>query len=137
MILVSKCLLGFPCKYNGGSNLNEAVIAFLKDKEYIAVCPEQLGGLPTPRIPSEISGDRVINEEGIDVTLNYHEGAKKAMMMADGKHIEMAILKSNSPSCGKDHVYDGTFTHTLVLGDGIFVQYLKEKNIPVYTEKEI
>lgn len=135
-IAVSKCLLGYPCRYDGKSVPCEEVIA-LKDKyELIPICPEELGGLPTPRIPAEIVGDRVIRRDGIDVTAEYNLGAKIALTYALEKNCKIAILKSKSPSCGKGAVYDGTFTKTLMGGDGITVRLFESKGIQVINERE-
>lgn len=143
MYIVSKCLLGENCKYNGGNNYNENVVDFLKGKRYIKVCPEVAGGLCTPRVPAEIQGDKVINQEGEDVTLAFKEGAYKSFKACNfiakrlKEDIEGAILKAKSPSCGKDLIYDGSFTHTLIEGSGIFTRLVIEKNIEVLTEKDI
>ena len=124
-IIVSKCLLGYPCRYDAKSVPCEDVIALKEKYELIPVCPEEMGGLPTPRIPAEIVGDRVI-------TL----GAKIALTYAMEKDCKLAILKSKSPSCGKGMIYDGTFTGTLTHGDGITVRLFEAKNIQVINEKE-
>ena len=135
-IAVSKCLLGYPCRYDGKSVPCEEVIA-LKDKyELVPVCPEELGGLPTPRIPAEIVGDRVIRQDGIDVTAEYDLGAKLALTYAMENGCKLAILKSKSPSCGKGQIYDGTFSKTLKGGDGITVRLFESKGIQVINEKE-
>lgn len=134
-ILVSACLLGINCKYSGGNNYSEEVMEFLKDYEIIPVCPEQLGGLPTPRPASEIVGDKVINIEGNDVTANYIKGAEEALKIAKMHGIKKALLKAKSPSCGNGKIYDGTFTNTLIEGDGITTKLLKENDIKVITIK--
>ena len=133
-IIVSACLLGDNVKYNGTNNKNNELIEFLSDYEVIKVCPECLGGLSIPRVPSEIQGSRVINKDGIDVTKEYCLGAEKTLQIAKDNNIKIAILKKNSPSCGKDRIYDGTFTHTLIDGDGITSRLLKENGIMVYNE---
>ena len=133
-IIVSACLLGTNCKYNGGNNYNQELMEHLKEYEIIPICPECSGGLPTPRIPSEIIGEKVINKEGIDVTNNYLSGAIKAIELAKGNNIKVAILKAKSPSCGEGKIYDGTFTNTLIDGDGITVRMFKSEGIKVYTE---
>lgn len=134
-ILVSACLLGINCKYSGGNNYSEEVMEFLKDYEIIPVCPEQLGGLPTPRPASEIVGDKVINIEGNDVTANYIKGAEEALKIAKMLGVKKALLKAKSPSCGNGKIYDGTFTNTLIEGDGITTKLLKENDIKVITIK--
>ena len=133
-IMVSACLLGDNVKYDGGNNYNQDLIDFLKDYEVIKVCPECLGGLTTPRIPAEILHDKVINEEGTDVTKEYNEGALKTLEIAKENDIKVAILKRNSPSCGFHAIYDGTFTHTITNGDGITAKLLNEKGIKVLNE---
>lgn len=134
-ILVSACLLGTNCKYSGGNNYSEEVMEYLKDYEIIPICPEQLGGLPTPRPASEIIGDKVINNEGTDVTSNYQKGAEEALKIAKLLGIKKALLKAKSPSCGNSKIYDGTFSGTLIDGDGITTKLLKENNIEVITIK--
>ena len=121
--------MGENCKYNGGNNYSEKLQEFVKGHEVIMVCPEVMGGLPTPRLPSEIVGDRVVNSSGIDVTNEFVLGANKAMEYITG--IDMAILQSRSPSCGTNEIYDGTFSGNKIMGDGIFVRMLKEKGIKV------
>lgn len=134
-ILVSACLLGTNCKYSGGNNYTEEVIEFLKDYEIIPVCPEQLGGLPTPRPASEIIGDKVMNNKGTDVTSNYQKGAEETLKIAQLLGIKKALLKAKSPSCGNGKIYDGTFSGILTTGDGITTKLLKENNIEVITIK--
>ena len=133
-IAVSSCLLGINCKYNGKSNYNEDIIKLKEQYELVPICPEVLGGLPTPRVPSEIIKNKVINQEGIDVTSNYNEGAKKALTILKENGIKIAILKAKSPSCGKGQIYDGTFSHTLVAGDGVTTKLLLENDILVLNE---
>ena len=132
--IVSACLVGKNTKYNGGNNKNDNIINFLKDKEYILVCPEVSGGLLTPRVPSEIVNDKVINKEGIDVTYEFKHGAKKEIERLKEFNATIAILKSKSPSCGLNEIYDGTFSSTLKEGDGVFVQELKKLGIKILTE---
>lgn len=134
-ILVSACLLGTNCKYSGGNNYSEEVMEFLKDYEIIPICPEQLGGLPTPRPASEIIGDKVMNNEGTDVTSNYQKGAEETLKIAKLLGIKKALLKAKSPSCGNGKIYDGTFSGILTTGDGITTKLLKENNIEVITIK--
>ena len=134
-ILVSACLLGTNCKYSGGNNYSEEVIEFLSNYEIIPVCPEQLGGLPTPRPASEIIGDKVINNEGNDVTQEYTKGAEETLKIAKLLGVKKALLKAKSPSCGNGKIYDGTFSGTLIDGDGITTKLLKENNIEVITIK--
>ena len=136
-ILVSACLLGEPCRYDGKSKPNDAVIA-LKDKHtLIPVCPEVLGGLKTSRIPAEISGDKVIRADGIDVTREYKCGAKITLDIAKKEGVSLAILKAKSPSCGNKQIYDGTFSRTLIDGKGITARLLEENQIRVIDEQEL
>lgn len=133
-IAVSSCLLGINCKYNGKSNYNEEIIKLKEKYEIIPICPEVLGGLPTPRIPSEIINNKVINQEGIDVTKNYLDGANKALQILKDNNIKIVILKAKSPSCGKGEIYDGTFSHTIIEGNGITSQLFLDNNITIYNE---
>ena len=133
-IIVSACLLGDNVKYDGTNNKNDELIKFLKNYEIIKVCPECFGGLKVPRVPAEIVGDRVINKDGIDVTNGHLLGAEKALRIAKDNDIKIAILKKNSPSCGSGKVYDGTFSHTLIEGDGITAKILKNNGIIIYNE---
>lgn len=135
--MVSACLMGKNCKYDGTNNKNDKIIEFLKDKEYVLVCPEQLGGLPTPRIPSEIQGNKVFNKEGKDVTMEYNLGAEKALLICKKEKCDCCILKSKSPSCGCGSIYDGTFSKTLIKGDGVTTRLLKENNIKVINSDEL
>lgn len=137
MILVSACLLGENCKYNGGNNYNKKVINYLKDKEYISVCPEVMGGLSIPRSPSEIVGDKVINSNNIDVTKEYNLGALKTLEIVKKYHITEAIMKANSPSCGNCKVYDGTFSHKLIDGMGVTSKLLLENNVVIKNENDL
>jgi uncharacterized protein YbbK (DUF523 family) len=136
-IAVSKCLLGYPCRYDGKSVPCEEVIA-LKDKyNLIPVCPEIYGGLSTPRIPSERIGGKVMMKDGRDVTENYMRGAETALLLCRIYGIDTAILKAKSPSCGVGKIYDGSFTGTLKDGDGVTAEYLKAHGIRVLTENEV
>ena len=116
-ILVSACLLGIDCKYSGGNNYNEKVLEYIKDYEVIPVCPEIMGGLSTPRPPSERVGNKVINNQNIDVTKEYIKGANETLKLAKLFDAKKALLKAKSPSCGKGKIYDGTFSGTLIEGD--------------------
>ncbi len=133
---VSSCLLGINCKYNGRSNINEGIIKLKEKYELVPICPDVLGGLPTPRIPSEIIKDKVINKEGMDVTKNYNDGANKALQILKDNNIDIVILKSKSPSCGRDKIYDGTFSHTLINGQGVSAKLFSENNITIYDEND-
>ena len=137
MYLVSACLVGINCKYNGGNNYNEKVLELVKTGMAIPVCPEQLGGLMTPRNPSEIVNDKVMMNDGTDVTSNYERGAKEVLELCKKLNITKVILKSNSPSCGYGTIYDGTFTGTKVPGNGITTNLLLKNGIEVITEKDL
>ena len=132
-ILVSACLLGVNCKYNGGNNYDKKIDEFLKDYDCIPICPEIFGGLPTPRSASEIKNNRVINKEGKDVTENFLRGAEETLKLAKKYNIKKALLKAKSPSCGNGLIYDGTFTNQLIDGDGITTKILKENGIEIIT----
>lgn len=136
LVLVSACLAGVNCKYNGGNNLNLEILKLVEEKKAILVCPEQLGGLSTPRNPSEINNDQVIMNDKTVVTNEYIKGANEALRLAKLYGIKKAILKSKSPSCGNTNIYDGTFTHTLTSGEGITVKLLRENGILVVNEDE-
>jgi len=133
-IAVSSCLLGIKCKYNGLSNHNEEILKLKEKYELVAICPEVLGGLPIPRIPSEIVNNKVINQQGIDVTNNYVDGANKALQILKKNNIKIAILKAKSPSCGKGQIYDGTFSHTLIEGNGVTTKLFIDNDILVLNE---
>lgn len=137
MYIVSNCLLGVDCKYNGGNNKNDEVIEFCKTHDYVTICPETAGGLKSPRPPAEIvnkpGGEvSVINSEGKDLTYEFNDGASKSIekvmkelsSRGDTARIEGAILKANSPSCGSGVIYDGTFTGNKTEGYGIFTAQL-------------
>lgn len=138
-LLISACLMGFACKYCGGSNyIGDEKIAALKEKyRLIPACPESAGGLPTPRDPSERIGDRVISNHGADVTENYRRGAETALFLCRKYGCKRALLKAKSPSCGRDVIYDGTFSGTLTQRHGVTAELLIENGIEVISEKEI
>lgn len=135
-ILVSACLLGTDCKYNGKNNFNKK-ISYLADRHtIIPICPEILGGLSTPRPPAEIRNGRVINKIGEDVTDAFVEGAKKTLDTAKKYNCKLAVLKANSPSCGCGEIYDGNFSKTLISGNGICAKMLIDNGIKVLTEND-
>ena len=136
-ILVSACLLGAACKYSGGDNLCPQVAAMAQDHALVPVCPEQLGGLPTPRTPAERQGDRVVTKDGRDVTDAYLQGAQETLKLAKLFGCDTAILKARSPSCGARAIYDGSFTGTVVPGDGVTAELLQASGIRVLTEAEL
>ena len=136
-LLVSACLMGENCKYSGGNNYCPAVEQLREHFDLIPVCPERDGGLPTPRVPSERQRDRVVNREGEDVTDQFRRGAELALRTALENGCTRALLKERSPSCGCGKIYDGTFTGTIVPGDGVTAQLLKTHNIPILGESRI
>lgn len=136
-ILVSACLLGVNCKYDGKNNKNEKILEYLKDKEIIPICPEQLGGLKTPRVASEIVGDKVLNREGQDVTRYFKKGAEESVHLAKLLGVEKALLKESSPSCGVNKIYDGSFTHKKINGSGITTRLLKDNEIEIISEDDL
>ena len=126
-LMISACLLGQKCKYDGGDNCSEKVLEYIKDHEIIIpVCPEVAGGLFTPRIPCEIVNGEVINKDGESKDKEFREGAEECLKMAKENEIELAILQSRSPSCGVNQIYDGTFSGKLIEGSGVFASLLKE-----------
>jgi uncharacterized protein YbbK (DUF523 family) len=147
MYLISACLCGVNCKYNGLNNLNDKCLELLRKGEALLVCPEQLGGLNTPRIPSETLGNakdiielnkgKVINKEGKDVTKEFLKGAKEALKIAKEANIKKAILKESSPSCGSNFVYDGSFTGNKIKGKGITAYLLEKEGIEIISEKDL
>lgn len=138
-ILVSACLLGVCCRYDGIGNPSAQVLDLLKrdDLELIPVCPEQLGGLPTPRLPSERVEDRIINRAGEDVTDQFQRGAAEALRLARSYGCDVAVLKERSPSCGCGRIYDGSFTGTLTEGNGVTTELLLSAGIQVVGESRI
>ena len=129
--IVSACLAGLHCRFDCASKEREKIKFMVENGEAIAVCPEQMGGLPTPRNPAEITGDRVFSKTGDDVTTQYQNGAQEALKMAQMVGATEAYLKSKSPMCGLNLIYDGTFSGKLIEGDGILVKLLKKNNIKV------
>lgn len=135
-ILVSACLLSVACRYDG-KRVSYDLKGVEEKYNLIPFCPEIYGGLPTPRIPSEIVCGHVMNKQGEDVTSEYMKGANEALNICRRLKITKALLKEKSPSCGSGVVYDGTFTHTLTNGDGVTAKLLKENGILVFGENEI
>jgi uncharacterized protein YbbK (DUF523 family) len=146
MKLVSACLCGINCKYNAKNNLNLYFVELMQEGNVIPVCPEQLGGLSTPRKPAEINGGsgqevlagnaRVINNDGVDITANYIKGAYETLKIAQMADVDIAILRSRSPSCGSGYIYDGSFSYKLRKADGVTAALLKENGIKVIDEDE-
>ena len=137
VIVVSGCLLGFDCRYKGDNCANEKILELAKHNVIIGICPEQMGGLATPRDPAEQCGGRVITKNGVDVTEQYTRGALAALKLAQLNRADFAILKAKSPSCGSGIIYDGSFTGTKIPGDGIAAGLFKQNGIKVYTENEL
>ena len=137
-IIVSACLLGRPCRYDGRSKPCDRIISLKErsDVEIIEICPEQLGGLSTPREPSEICGDKVISRVGCDVTELYERGAREALKIALENGCSYAILKSLSPSCSPSGIYDGSFSGKVAHGTGITARLFRENGITVVSEDE-
>ena len=139
-ILISACLLGQNVKYDGKNNSileNPFIKKLLNLNMLIPICPEVEGGLPTPRVPVEIIDNRAINQIGEDKTIFFQTGAQKALNLCKKHDIKYAILKFRSPSCGSNQIYDGTFSHTLIDGDGVCTKLLKKSGIEVFSEKEL
>ncbi len=137
-MLISACLLGINCKYNGESNYNQRIVDLTKDEKVIPVCPEQLGGLTTPRLPCEIvilNGERrVIRNDGIDVTEAFQKGAEETLKIAKMFNENIAVLKTKSPSCGSCQIYDGTFSGRVIEGSGLTAELLTDNHIRVFDE---
>lgn len=136
-IIVSACLLGRNCKYNGGNNYDEKVAAFLEDKEIIPVCPEELAGLGVPRVPMEIVNGVLINRDGVNVDEPVRSAVAQILEELQDQDIQCAILKSRSPTCGVHQVYDGTFSGTLIDGSGTLAQALIGRGYVVLDNEEI
>ena len=136
-IAVSACLMGENCKYNGGNNLNQRVIDFIGDKEYIKICPEVLAGLGTPRVPIEIVNGEVISRDGVNVDKAIREAVEKILAMLKKEEIECVILKSRSPTCGVKEVYDGTFSGRLIKGEGTLAEALRKAGYRVIDCEDI
>ena len=135
-VLASACLLGVPCRYDGVSKPCPGAIALTERYELIPVCPEQLGGLPTPRPPAEIQESQVVNRLGQNVTEAYQKGAQEALALYRLLGCDAAILKARSPSCGCGQVYDGSFSGTLAPGYGVTASLLRAQGVPVFTEDD-
>ena len=136
-ILISACLLGVSCRYDGKSRACPEAVRLLENHELIPVCPEQLGGLPTPRPPAEIQNGQVVSRTGDDVTAAYRRGAEETLRLCRLAGCRAAVLKANSPSCGCGQVHDGSFSGALVPGSGITAQLLKDHGVRVLTEEDL
>jgi uncharacterized protein YbbK (DUF523 family) len=135
--VVSACLAGIPCRFDGKDNRNDFVVGLVRAGRALPLCPEQLGGLGTPRTPSERRDGRVVTKCELDVTEQFRRGAKITLALARLYKCTEAILKARSPSCGSGKIYDGTFSKTLVAGDGVTAKLLKQKGIRVRSEDEL
>ena len=147
MIIVSACLLGLNTKYDGKTNDCALLQKYSSIGKFIPVCPEQLGGLPTPRVPVEIidgtgqdmllGRSEVRGEQGEEVSSEFIQGAKEVLKIVEMVKVTAAILKERSPSCGVNYIYDGSFTHRIKPGQGVTAALLKEHNIPIYSDEEL
>ena len=136
-IMVSACLLGENCKYNGGNNRNEELIRRLSGHTVIPVCPEVLGGLPVPRVPAEIVDGVVTNREGVSVDEAFRKGAAAALETALREQPDIIILQSRSPSCGVRQIYDGTFSGKLIPGMGMFAEMAQKAGFRVVDVEDV
>lgn len=137
MIIISACLAGVRCRYDCQPKSDKRVMGLVRQGKAIPVCPEQLGGLPTPRLAAEQVGDKVLRKDGVDVTREFNKGAEEALRIAKLAGCKKAILKARSPSCGSGKVYDGTFSGTLIDGDGVCAKLFKKNGIEVVTEEQL
>lgn len=136
-VLVSACLIGLNCRYNRTSCYNDQVILLSKKYHFIPICPEQMGGLPTPRFPIELVNSRAVDKDGADFTVQFENGADEVVTLAKTLNCTYAILKSRSPSCGCGVIYDGTFSGTLTIGNGITAEKLLNEGIKVVNESNL
>ena len=135
--MVSACLLGENCKYNGGNNFNMKVLEYVKGHEVISVCPEVMGGLPIPRVPAEIVNGVVTTRDGRNVDKEFKTGAEKALQIALENQVDLVILQSRSPSCGPKQIYDGTFSGKRIAGQGIFAKMLIENEFQIIDVEDL
>ncbi|HCX73465.1 MAG TPA: DUF523 domain-containing protein [Candidatus Cloacimonas sp.] len=135
--LVSACLAGVNCTYRGDSNLHPKVVELFQTGCAWLVCPEQLGGLPTPRPPAEILGNKILMKDGRDVTKNFVRGAQEALRLAKLLNIKKAILKQRSPSCGYGQIYDGSHSGKIIAGMGVTATLLQENGIEIISEDKL
>lgn len=136
-VLISACLLGLACRYDGKRKEYDGIRTLMECCELIPVCPECYGGLPTPRPPAERQRDRVMTEAGVDVTAQYRKGGEEALKLARLFDCQWAVLKEKSPSCGSGSIYDGTFSRSLTRGEGVTAELLKANGIRVIGESQI
>ena len=135
--VVSACLAGERCRYDAGDNTCAQVVRLVEEGRAVPICPEVLGGLETPRSPCERLGDRVMNRDGPAVTLAFAQGAAKATALARKEGCSAAILKSRSPSCGFDRIYDGSFSHVFCKGDGVWAAMLRDEGFELFSEESL
>ncbi len=136
-IVVSACLLGCNCKYNGKNNRNQAVVDFVAGHNVISVCPEIMSGLPSPRPCAEMLNGVVVDENGKNVDEIFRKGVSLALDKISGQDIDLAILQSRSPTCGVNEIYDGTFTGTLIPGQGMFAKALMDRGVRVVDAENV
>ena len=138
-VLISACLLGDNVKYSGGNNLAPELVTLLEkyNVKIVKICPECFAGLPIPRVPSEIRGDKVYGKDGRDITKEFLVGAEKTYQVAKRKQVVFAILKERSPSCGSSYIYDGSFLGKVIQGQGFTTRKLNEENIIVFSEENL
>lgn len=136
-VMVSACLLGENCKYNGKNNYNEKVLEYVRDKEIIPICPEMLADMPSPRPCVELVNGTVMDENGVNVDKIYRSGVKRAIEEAKRQGIELAILQSRSPTCGVRQIYDGSFSGCLKEGQGLFAEALMKNGFRVIDAQDV
>lgn len=136
-VVVSQCLLGVNCRYDGGSNPCPAMAQLMEKCHVVPVCPEMLGGMTTPRLPSERRGDQVVNRQGEDVTAHFEKGAEEALKIAQLYGAGYAVLKQSSPSCGSQRVYDGSFTGRKIPGQGVAAAMFEKAGIALFDEHQV
>jgi len=136
-LLISACLVGENCRYDGKNCFNPLIEKLKAKYELILICPEYMGGLPIPRAPSERRDGMVMSSKGVDVSVEYEIGAKLSLFLARENNVVGAVLKEKSPSCGTHFIYDGTFSHVLIEGMGVTAELLHQHHIPVYSEDQI
>ena len=130
-------MLGIPCRYDGRDNKIESLNLLQQQFDFVPICPEQLGGLSTPRCPCEIQGNKVMSKEGKDYTREFQEGAEKSLKLAKQWNIKTALLKAKSPSCGFGQIYDGSFSKKLITGNGLTAALLEKEGIRIFCETEL
>lgn len=138
-VLISACLLGDNVKYSGGNNLTPALVDLLKkyNVKLVKICPETFAGLPIPRVPSEIKGEKVFSKDNRDITDEFLDGAEKTYRVAAKNQVDFAILKERSPSCGSSFIYDGSFSGKVISGQGMTAKKLRKNNIKIFSEEQL